>query len=437
MKLKPGTLKETTWDAVRLQVKEVAPDIFDAIEAMSPDSSYTLYEATYPYGAFFEVNNNFMLPWGDSWEPITSSKISTKIRNELGYLPGPGIPLGLVLKGQIQFSFKEQSRGATAALFFGVGKFFAIRAAVDYPNLYQINYYYDMISGARTVYMLPSIANQTKFKHIQQKFGKDIELPTNQLDHWKFFKALTNSPAFTTNWNSRVLLFGKKWVTNLNQNSNFRLALLDHYIKQTALDRNNDAFHQLWENFISTIRNKKVDRYILVMARYILEASIGKDISFKIADNNDEIGPFTEIATALCDVYGLEKYAPILMIPERHNLKNKQKGYVSIQCPTISVTRSYANKHNFLMADFREIHYVISKFLQSIKPIIIGGASIFDFTRYNYNFCTADQDRFGIFTPAAHVFDGDPNLDYWLNFGNPAINVKNDFMRAIVSFSIK
>ena len=83
MKLKPGTFHETTWDAVRLEVKKIAHDIFNVIEDMSPDSSYKLYEVTYPYGAFLATENNLIIPVADGWQPITSSKVDSKIKNEL------------------------------------------------------------------------------------------------------------------------------------------------------------------------------------------------------------------------------------------------------------------------------------------------------------------------------------------------------------------
>lgn len=437
MKLKPGTFHETTWDAVRLEVKKIAPDIFEAIEIMSPDKSYKLYEVTYPYGASVSNEDKFILPVDGEWHPLLSSKFKNSVQKELCYRETHGLPLGMVLEGQLQISFRERGKLALPKFSFEVGSLFAMRAALDFPNKYQASYYWSLTSGARTVYMLPSIANKAKFSRLQQKFGNEIDLPLEQLDHWNFFKALANSENFTSNWHSRLLFFGEKWVSTLKNNPFLRLAFSDRILKATALERNGEAFDEMWEDFVPTIRNKKVDRYILSMARYILESSLGKTISFKIADQYDRSGPFTEIAKVICDVYGLEKYAPIIMIPGHFDCETHDKAYVSIQLPTIDIHRNYPSKNNFLMADFREILYVVTKFTHSIRNEVLSEVPMYNMEKYGYNFYSADNDRMNGFDSAETIFDNDKNLDYWLKLGGKLINVRNPFLRASVSINLK
>jgi hypothetical protein len=437
MTLRPGSFHETTWEKVRLEVKELTPDIYQAIEKMSPDKSYKLYEVTYPYGASPLAENNFILPYENGWEPITSSKFDKRIQEELCYQPNYGLPLGIVLEGQLQLSFFERAKLALPAAIFTKGRPFAIRAALDFPNKYQATYYWNMTSGVRTVYMLASLADKRKFNVLQKEFGTNIDIPLEQLDHWTFFRSLANAPQFQTTWSSRLLLFGKKWVDTLHENTELRRVLLERFFQATTHERNSDTFDQIWEDFILTIRNKKVDRYILNMARYIFDAAIGKTLSFKIAGADEQAGPFSEIAKIICNVYELDKYAPVIVAPAIFNSETQQKAYISIKYPTVKIERTYSSKNNFLMADFREIAYVINKFVPSIKNEVLDEVPMYNMGNYNYNFFSADRDRMNDFLPAEQAFKNDNNFEYWANFGGSLVNTKNPYMRACVSISEK
>jgi hypothetical protein len=110
---------------------------------------------------------------------------------------------------------------------------------------------------------------------------------------------------------------------------------------------------------------------------------------------------------------------------------------VSIQLPTMRIARKYLSKSQFLMADFREIHYVVDKFAKSKFAQRLKQTPSYDVTKYDYNFYSADPDRMGVFKPTKEIFVGDKNLAHWQQWGNTDINVRNSFMRACVKITNK
>lgn len=437
MALKPGQFREVQWDDVRLQIKALQPDLFTIIEAMSPDKSYKLYEGDYPYGAgIVNEDGMFCLPVNGELKPIGSSDIPAELNEQLDY-QFPAIPLGLVLNGEMQLSLQQRQNSSIFWSLFEKGSMFPINAILDRPHKYQAFSFLRMTAGPSSVYMLPSICNKANFSHVQKHYGLDLEPPETQKDHWKFFRDIANSPNFKTVWNCKILFFGKKWIDTLQQNIALRLFLLDYGWRASALPRNNYVLEEIWNEFFDTIRNKKVDRYVLAMARYIFETSIGKHLSYQIADTSDSAGPFNEIARIITEVYGLKKYAPIIMVPRRFNPDVHNSAYLSIQLPTINITREYLSKNNFLMADFREIYYVVTKFATNIRTDVLNVLPLYDVRRFNYEFYSADKDRTGKFLSSEYLFSNDDNMKYWLGFGGKNVDFRNTFTRACVTISRK
>ncbi len=435
--LKPGSFREVTWDDVRLDVAKLAPDIFSVIEDMSPDSSYKLYEATYPYGAqILDDEGVFNIFVDDELCSINNEKVSKEIREQLTYHID-GMPLGMVCDGTMQLSYGRMSEDEYPCFTFPTKSLFATRAALDMPEHYQAAFYWRMHAGVSDAYMLASLANKEKFMRLQAKYDVDLEPPQSQREHGKLFREIANSENSNINWKTRLLLFGEKWVETLQKNDALRLVLLDRTWRGTALDRNIYTLDGVWDDFVLKIRNKKVDRYILTVARHIIEASIGKAYSYQIAPLDDSDGPFYRIAQIIKDDYGLNKYAPVVMTPSNLRIEERKNLYVSIQIPTINAKRVYASKNNFLMSDFREIHYVINKFIESIQSAMLEQTPLYNLKNYSYNFFSGDKDRMGYFKSGAGIFDNDENISAWLDKNNNIIDDKNPFMRACVRIKLE
>lgn len=429
MKFKPGSFSEVSWADVRTVVKRLNPDLFEAIEAIELDSSYKLFVGEYAYGApVIDEHGIFNIQVDDQLIPLNSMDMDAYFRKQLSY-HYHGVPLGLVLDGQLQLSSLEKEGIAYPEAVFSKGRLFAVQAAIDFPNKYQATYYYRMHAGARTVYMLPSIANRKKYTKLKNHFNLSSDVPMTQVNHWSLFKELANSEQFEQNWQCRCLFFGRKFIDKLLENKQFYTVLSQLAFKGSANIRNKTV-DRMFDDLAFSIRNTKVDRYILNMARYIIGASLGDKVSFKVCDN-DNAGPFTLITKAILDIYGLEKYAPLIMLPRHYNHASDKNTYLSIQSPAVDYHRIYTSKNNYLMNDFREIIYVLEKFVKEMKPEVISEVPLYNFNNYAYNFHSADvKDQVGAIKPAHEIFNNDPQVKHWLP--QYEIDSRNVFLRACV-----
>jgi hypothetical protein len=434
MEFKPGSFQEVTWDDVRLTIKKITPDMFEAIEAISPDSSYKLYVAEYAYGApLIGEEGIFQLQINEKFAPINSPDIPKMMQKQLSY-NHHGLPLGIVLDGSLQLSNKEINDLAYPETVFTKGSVFAAQAVIDLPTRYQAIYYWRMRAGARSVYMLPSISNREKYSKLRKYFNLECDLPNSQQDHWLLFQSIANSVQFNENWKCRCLLFGKKFIDKLSSHQKLYTALTQRVIEGTGHLRNKTV-GRMWDDHVANIRNKLVDRYILSIGWHIIKASLGDQASFKLATDDDTYGPFVKITEAIVDIYGLKSYAPMIMVPQMYNRMKEAFSYVSIQFPTIEHSRNRANKAKYLMADFREIKYVVDSFINGLPHEVIREIPLYNFREYNYTYYSADNDSHGQFRPAETIFDEDPSLKYWQNFSNNKVDTRNAFLRACVRIS--
>lgn len=434
MEFKPGSFKEVTWDEIRSTIKKITPDMYEAIEEISPDSSYKLYVAEYAYGApIIDDKGIFHLQFDKEFIPITSSNMPNSVRNQLDY-NFHRLPLGIVLDGSMQLSSKELDNCAYPKMVFTKGNVFATQAVIDLPMRYQAIYYWRMRAGARSAYILPSISNREKFTKLRKYFNLNIDIPYSQLDHWTLLQAIANSEEFEQNWKCKCLFFGKKFVEKLDTHPKLYTTISRMILKGTSHSRN-QTVDRMWEEHAARIRNKLVDRYILSMGQHIINASLGEHVSFKLASDDDGQGPFNELTKVIVDIYGLKKYAPIIMVPQMYEQNKDEYSYVSIQYPSNEYPRNRANKAKYLMADFREIQYVIETFIKTLPEEVIREVPVYNFSEYNYNFYTADKDSQGQFRPASTIFDEDPKFKYWQGFTNNKVDTRNSFLRACVRIS--
>ena len=175
---------------------------------------------------------------------VSDSALEQNIREQLDY-NAPGIPLGLVLDGQIQL-FTEVDVGVHEApwistnMYFKQGDLFSLNGTLDRPQFLQPRSVWRMSAGVRLPYVLSTLTNRVSFRSLQRKFEMDLSFPAQQALQWDLFRDLANQVDFPNPWYVRILFFGKRWAdarTSLEEKS-FRLLLHERMMQQTAYIRN-------------------------------------------------------------------------------------------------------------------------------------------------------------------------------------------------------
>ena len=136
-------MEEISWQDVRKQVKALAPDMFEAIEQLEPDSSYKLYKIKYSYGAtIIGKNGTFYVPNATGQlVPLNDASLNPKLQEELGYNWG-SIPMCLVMSGQVDLFVGDTNNQIEIYSTYKSGIVAALRGVLDPPQSYQARHFW-------------------------------------------------------------------------------------------------------------------------------------------------------------------------------------------------------------------------------------------------------------------------------------------------------
>jgi len=434
-------MEEVFWQDVRKQVKTLAPDMFEAIEQLEPDGSYKLYKIKYPYGAtILGKNGIFHVPDAKGHlVPLDDASLNSKLQEELGY-NWNSLPMSLIMSGQVDLLLGEARPPIQVSSIYKSGAVLALRAVLDPAQSYQARHLWYVFSGTRAPYMLASIADDTSFNRLKKYFNMRLHKPVTQQEHWQLFVEMANHEAFHHPWFTELLVFSKQWLKPRKDNAwkLFHLALLKRAWKTSEYLRNIHVVNMIWEKFTSEIRNKKVNNLIIALSKYVIEASLGQAPLHVIADETNIAGPFNEIASLLLDVYQLKKYAPITMVTDNFDQNKESPGFISIQMPNLKLNAKSTNKSNKMIADMREIRYVVTQFVSKIDSgyINVSDTLFADLSKINFDFYHADDDKLHELLPAISVFDGVALAEKWKKTPeNNLMPYRNNFIRGCIKIA--
>ena len=431
-------IEAITWQDIREQVKKTAPDLFNVIERLDPNNSYKLYKMRYPYGApIIGQEGIFNIPVKDEYLlPINSKDIPSSIIEQIGYNQ-LSLPLCLVLRGQVHLFSETDENAINTEGLYSAGNILALRDVMDTELSYYARCFWKLTAGVRTPVMLPSIADNASFMRLKRYFNLKLNKPENQEDHWRLFVNLASNKHFPEKWHTELLVFSAKWLERSDDNAwkQFRLCLLERSWKRSAYARNIATMNQIWDQFISGIRNKKTNNFVLNRVRYIIEASLNQAIVYVPFDNNVNAGPFKSLINVFLDIYGLKKHAPIIMVPELYNENEHRPSYIPIQMPGLHYAKMRSETSGSIISDTRDVKYFLNQFIHLItqEDISLTDTAFAKLLNINYSFYHADKDKYGELIPSSLALEDDPVMKKWRKHPtNYEIAYKNEFMRACV-----
>lgn len=231
-------LKKHTWKSARKLVLSVYPQLAQAIDEISPDDKYALYQASYPYGAMIIDKGVFYVPnmTGDI-VPLYDHTIPKNYQEDLDFKGT--IPVGLVIKNKIE-SFMEHRERITPFALFAPGNLLALWRIFDKKISYQEAPFWKICSGSRAICMLPKITDKNGYEFLKNKYSLSIPIPKKLHDHWYVFSCIANHPNFNEPWSSEIIYFSKDWFLQKEDRkwSNFYHILLDKVWQESAFYRN-------------------------------------------------------------------------------------------------------------------------------------------------------------------------------------------------------
>lgn len=363
-----GSVEEYTWNQVAENVRQVNPAFAEIVDEISPDSTYKLVLAKYPFGSTIIDNNIYHLPAQDGQiSPAGDTSIASNIRQILdGYNK---LPMGILLNNSVELFMDLEDR-IVPFDFYMKGKIFALWGHLDPQISYQCLQILNMTAGARSIGMLPKITDTLGHKRLQQATGIKLPPPGKIQDEWALFVEIYRNSPKTYPWFTEMLFFSKKWLHSIKNDKAW--ARLHAFLLQEAWDsssfwRGQMQFNTIFNKFIKYLSENQIksSAKYLDISRHLLMISLGALPGF--APAVDEIGlPTRLIQETYLDDYGaLRGYTPSIIQPQHFNFTSPT--YYSLQWPTLLEFAPLPKTPVNIMTDLEEVHTLMEYFMTFLE----------------------------------------------------------------------
>ena len=442
MKSLDHNIEEIGWLEARSHFHKSEPELAKIIDELSPDSTFTLFRVSYPFGSMILDKAIIHLPTkGYQSIPISHPEIPSKIKEALSY---SNLPLGCIVNEHGIEVFRELQNKLHLIAFFNIGLDLGIWEFFSPPTPFSIS------AGARSLMLLPKISDSTSHSALQ-KYGVSSQPPLLPYEQWQIFREMSVSDNFSTKWYCEVIFLTNRWAEKIKQDPawlKFKHFLLDRVWKQTEHNRNRFLHDEMWESFFNILSARRIKpiSYIVDLFKYLLYIAPGSKtgVAYKPADGQEVAGPVNEIIRIYLEEYKLKTYVPTLMLPTHFYDGLKQPVYYPLQIPTYWDT---APKSRDSVSAKRDLNYLIW-LMDAFKRELINGniqvtiPSVHHlFDRVNFDFFHSDGNVNERIKPSSAMPEMDKNLLYMPpskhKYGERKFADRSSFARACVRISPK
>ncbi|NCX94623.1 MAG: hypothetical protein EBX40_08100, partial [Gammaproteobacteria bacterium] len=405
-------------------VKAVNPELFEIIDAWNPPSDYKLYKMAYHYGDNVIQNGELQIPGQGQTAAPQQAKLLAQIKKDLSY---SHVPLGLLIENGQEVFVEAEDRVISIA-FFNPGVILGLWESLEPEVSFATRGVWNVSAGARSLYMLPKVAESGSFERLRKHYGIRLPMPRKMADHHHIFAQMSRHKNFDCAWQHQILFFSKKWIERDEKNSGwlrFHHHLLEKAWALSAYNRNMLALHWIWQQFSASLTEQgiKPNTYLMDTLKQLVAVGVGAVPGFrpaylaspKFSLKDAEIaGPIAEIQRAYLEEYGLKIYVPTLMVPHHFNQKDDCKHiYYSLQVPTLLDSVPKARSQVSLMVELRELKDLVHAFIQDARSgkLSIAGTPVeWLVHKVKFDFFHSDVDQYGEIRKSADLPIEDPSF---------------------------
>lgn len=354
-------LQIVSWQDRRDKVAQVNPELFQIIDQINPPEDLKLIEASFNFGDLILKDGVLQLPSDNKLVSVSDNRLTPKIKDELLYST---VPLFMILD-KISEVFINTDTRIIPLNIFNPGSLLGLFESVDSILENTSEPIWSVSAGARSIFMLPKIYENTGIKRLKLRFDLPYEYTLNNIsDHFNIFTAIAKHSSFEQPWQNTILFFTKDWLTQDNTNPNW--IQFYNYIFKNAWQQAKFAISKIqlslnWETFINAIsaRNFKPTPYLSDQVKHILAIASGKWPAFRPAEINDDIAPIKGLQEAFIETYLLKKYIPTIMHTHLPNIGDRIPVYYSLYYPTLLEGSPHKKISSSIMLDIRDIKFIL------------------------------------------------------------------------------
>ena len=345
-------IKIQTWPEVREEVRTINPLLAKYIDESELNADYDFVRITYGYGQFIIHNGELQLPISNTkFVSLNDSIIPPFIRDRLNY---SYVPIGLILNKTTEVFYESPDRVMPTKIC-NKGDLFGLWEIFDPEPSNFTKCIWNIVAGARTLFMLPKISDQTAHAQLQRHYKIKTYQPSNLLQQYKTFTEIANVSASDSRWTTDILFFSKAWhpTESKKEMRNLHYFWLQKAWQQSLNCRNNMSFDMAWERFAYAVtqRNMKPKPIIINTIKHLLAIQQGIYPGYSPSINND-CGPVDLLKQIYIEVYKIKHY-PTVMEPIQLSQVNRPT-YYSLQLPSLIEYAPGSHGKN-VITDLREL----------------------------------------------------------------------------------
>lgn len=405
-------VEEIGWAEAKSLVAKGCKELYKILEDISPPNDLTFIKVKYPFGTYIQHDDEIYIPLDDNRTlPLSALEIPQKLKEKLGYR---SIPLGIITDNPVEI-FRETDDRIFSVVLSGPNKGIEI-GIFEYFGLTPC---FSATAGARSLFMVPHIAETLRHKRLMKHYGAHIIKPNSILKHWNLFRSLTHSPFFKTKWYSEMLYFTKAWDDTLkkNQGSSHSWENLKKYLymkgfEHSDLARRKLVLEVLWQKIAEKLSKDgaKVDPYTIDTLKHLIYIFLGGTSGSRPAID-DYAGPLTEIKNLYVDCYGLDQI-PTIMRPHQFSLVKNIPVYYSMQNPMMISSSPYARKPQTIIEEMRDLMLIKNILAENFGRIKINDIKLHELVNLmNLEFFHADHFSYGhIVNPSTELAELDTDF---------------------------
>lgn len=443
-------LVKTDWSNIRNRINKVAPAFAKIVDELSPDKTFSIYLAYYPYGDLKGDTISPFLPAMDGTSyRLSNPDIPRDVRNDLGY-GSDGSPLGMVLEKKLEYFIDLKDIGITIPWqVLSPGSFFPLSSILEKKSkiIYSPNGLLTAVSGARSVFMLPKIGCLTNHQLLQRDYNVLSPPPKSLYDHWEIFREINKSGLKKQNeWKSCIIYFSKKWVDKINNDASWNN--LKKFLLELANDKHeyhkNHMFYDIAYSLIQYKRKLKPNPYLVDTICHLYKIAAGALPSYTpVCD--EEFLPLGAIQQAFVESYGQKKYIPTILSPSYFSIqdKNQKPVYYSLQYPTTLSFSPKSRNQSSTIFEMRELKHImdvfngeLSKENSLLSDTIIGEVA----RRVDFQFYHNNIDKHNIIRQTKYLNNHDQrflNTSSLVSSKNAVFSADAPFVRGCISIGVK
>ncbi len=438
-------LIKLSWENVRQEVLKVEPMFAKLVDELSPDKSFPVFLAYYPYGAIIADTISPFMPNTDStFYRLSEPNIPKEVAEHLGY-GKHSLPLGMVLDKHIEYFVDLPGEKITIPwVVYDVGKIFPFMIIFQKKanRNYTPNGVLSTTAGARSCFMLPNIGCATHHINIQREFNIHLKTPKSLYEHWHIFKEIANSSNIQSPWRCTILFFSEKWLQKINNDEawlKLRSYILELSWQRFEHDRSKNYYDIIF-SFILNKRNLKPNPYLIDTARQLFSIALGGVPGYSPAVNEDAL-PLNILQKIYLEVYGIKNY-PTIMQSKNYNFETDTNSiYYSLQNSSKLAFSPKSRRISSTLFELRELEYILRIFREELsKKNSIGSDTIlYEIAKsLEFKFFHNELDRHSIIQPSSEIVTLDKNFVYTQPENN-ILNFAEDakFLRGCISINKK